>query len=186
LSPSILLPISDEAAAWTVPLLDDAGFVRGAVIATGGRTRGTYWLEERGTPIRWNDVLDRLRRSRDSLPGIPREPPLRGGRVRVVPLTDRLIFVQSGYAWPTEGPPSLLRVGVLDRDSVFGGRTLADAFGMSAVFEPDLGEPMTDESFRARAGRLYDAMREALRRGDWTAFGEAYEALGTLLARPPR
>jgi hypothetical protein len=185
-SPSIALPISDEATAWTVPVLDDAGLVRGAVIATGGRTRGTYWLEGRGTPTRWNDVLDRLRRSRDSLPGRPRDPSLRGGLVRVIPLSDRLVFLQSAYAWPAEGPPSLLRVAVVDQDSVFAGRTLADAFGVIAIPQPALGEPITDETLRARAGRLYDAMREALRRGDWTAFGEAYEALGTLLARPPR
>jgi uncharacterized protein len=184
-SPSIVLPISDGSAAWTVPVLDAAGVVRGVVIATGGRTRGTYWVEARGASARWNDVLDRLRRSPDSLPGRPRDPAVRGGRVRVVPLADRLVFVQSAYTWPAEGPPSLLRVAVVDHDSVFAGRTLADAFGMSAVFEPDVGEP-TDDSLRARASRLYDAMRDALRRGDWTAFGEAYEALGALLARPPR
>jgi uncharacterized membrane protein (UPF0182 family) len=185
-SPSIVLPMSDEAAAWTVPVLDDAGGVRGVVIAAGGRTRGTYWLERRGTAIRWNDILDRLRRSTDSVPGRPREPALRGGRVRVIPLSDRLAFAQSAYAWPPEGPPALVRVAVLDQDSVFSGRTIADAFGLTAVLEPDVGEPITDESFRARASRLYEAMREALRRGDWTAFGEAYDALGALLARPPR
>jgi uncharacterized protein len=185
-APSIVLPISDEAAAWTTPVLDDAGLVRGVVLATGGRARGTYWIEGRTSSTRWNDVLDRLRRSRDSVPGRPRDPTLRGGRVRVVPLSDRLVFVQSAYAWPTEGPPSLLRVAVVDHDSVFAGRTLADAFGLSPVFEPELSEPTTEESFRARASRLYDAMRDALRRGDWTAFGQAYEALGELLARAPR
>jgi len=39
---------------------------------------------------------------------------------------------------------------------------------------------------RARATRLYEAMRDAMRRGDWTAFGEAYDALGALLGRAPR
>ena len=185
-APSITLPLSDDAAAWTVPVLDEGGSVRGAVIAAGGRARGTYWVDARGTPTRWTDVLDRLRRSRDSLPGRPRDPSFRGGRVRAVPLSDRLLFVQSAYAWPAEGPPSLVRVAVADGDSVFAGRTLTDAFGLTAVFEPDLGEPTTDESLRARATRLYEAMREALRRGDWAAFGEAYEALGALLARPPR
>jgi hypothetical protein len=185
-SPSVTMPISDEAAAWTVPVLDDAGAVRGVVIAAGGRARGTYWLERRGTPVRWNDVLDRLRHARDSLPGRPREPSLRAGRVRVVPISDRLAFVQSAYAWPPEGPPALVRVGVLDQDSVFAGRTLADAFGVTARVAPDAGEPITDETFRVRASRLYDAMRDALQRGDWTAFGEAYDALGALLARPPR
>jgi hypothetical protein len=185
-SASIALPISDEAAAWTVPVLDDAGSVRGVVIATGGRMRGTYWLERRGAPVRWNDVLDRLRHTRDSLPGRPREPSLRAGRVRVVPMSDRLAFVQSAYAWPPEGPPALVRVGVIDQDTVFAGRTLADAFGVTPRVDPTVGEPITDESLRVRASRLYEAMREALRRGDWTAFGEAYEALGALLSRPPR
>ena len=185
-SASIALPISDEAAAWTIPVLDDAGGVRGVVIATGGPTRGTYWLERSGAAIRWHDVLDRLRQTRDSLPGRPREASLRAGRVRVVPLSDRLAFVQSAYAWPPEGPPALVRVAVLDQDSVFVGRTLADAFGVTAIVDPNTAEPITDESLRTRVTRLYDAMREALRRGDWAAFGEAYDALGALLARPSR
>jgi len=33
---------------------------------------------------------------------------------------------------------------------------------------------------------LYAQMRAALQRGDWQAFGRAYEALGALLARPMR
>jgi uncharacterized membrane protein (UPF0182 family) len=185
-SPSIALPISDEAAAWTVPVLDEPGAVRGVVIATGGRTRGTYWLEAREPAIHWNEIVDRLRRGRDSLPGRPREPSLRGGRARVIPLQDRLAVVQSVYAWPAEGPPALVRVAAIDRDSVFTGRTLAEAFGVRTAFEPGSDEPITDESLRTRAIRLYDAMRDALRRGDWAAFGEAYEALGTLLSRPPR
>jgi hypothetical protein len=36
--------------------------------------------------------------------------------------------------------------------------------------------------FRTRVRRLYEAMREALRRGDWEAFGRAYDALGRLTA----
>jgi hypothetical protein len=101
-------------------------------------------------------------------------------------MSDRLAFVQSAYAWPPEGPPALVRVGVIDQDTVFAGRTLADAFGVTPRVDPTVGEPITDESLRVRASRLYEAMREALRRGDWTAFGEAYEALGALLSRPPR
>ena len=185
-APSIALPVSDESAAWTVPVLNEAGGLRGLLIATGGRTRSTYWLDARGPSIRWTDVIDRLRHAGDSVPGRPREPALRGGRVRVIPLSDRLAFVQSVYAWPSDGPPTLVRVVVIDRDSVFVGRTLADAFGVRTVLKPAIDEPITDESLRARAIRLYEAMRDALRRGDWAAFGEAYEALGALLSRSPR
>jgi hypothetical protein len=41
--------------------------------------------------------------------------------------------------------------------------------------------PLTPEAFRARAQALHAAMREAMRRGDWSAFGLAFEALGRLL-----
>jgi uncharacterized membrane protein (UPF0182 family) len=37
---------------------------------------------------------------------------------------------------------------------------------------------------RRNAVQLYEAMRDALRRGDWTAFGKAFDALGILLQRP--
>ena len=185
-SASIVVPVSDDAAAWTAPVLDESGAVRGIMIAAGGRARGSYWLERHGPTLRWRDVLDRMRHTRDSLPGRPREPSPRAGRIRAVPLSDRIAFVQSVYAWPPEGPPALVRVSMLDQDSVYAGRTLADALGVASGVDPSTTEPLSDESLRARAGRLYDTMREALRRGDWTAFGEAYEALGALLARPPR
>jgi hypothetical protein len=44
---------------------------------------------------------------------------------------------------------------------------------------------LSPQGFRARAESLYDSMRSALRRGDWAAFGSAYETLGRLLGRPP-
>ena len=37
--------------------------------------------------------------------------------------------------------------------------------------------------FRAAAVQLYDRMLDAMRRGDWVAFGHAYDALGALLNR---
>jgi len=39
---------------------------------------------------------------------------------------------------------------------------------------------------RARVELLYEQMRSALQRGDWVAFGRAYEALGALLGVPKR
>ncbi|HEY9517163.1 MAG TPA: hypothetical protein VIQ74_15905, partial [Gemmatimonadaceae bacterium] len=39
---------------------------------------------------------------------------------------------------------------------------------------------------RTRVRRLYETMRDALRRGDWSAFGRAYDALGELSAPPER
>jgi uncharacterized membrane protein (UPF0182 family) len=37
---------------------------------------------------------------------------------------------------------------------------------------------------RARAAALYGEMRDAMRRGDWTAFGRALDALGATLRAP--
>jgi uncharacterized membrane protein (UPF0182 family) len=185
-SPSLAIPGSDNGAAWTVPVLDGGGAVRGLLIAVGGRARGSYWLEMSGERPPWTDVVDRLRQANDSFPDRPRESALRGGRVRAIPLADRVLFVQSAYAWPAEGPPALIRVTAIDGDSVFVGRTLGDALGVTAAPAIDPSEPLTEEGLRDRAIKLYEAMREAMRRGDWTAFGEAYEALGALLARPTR
>ena len=38
--------------------------------------------------------------------------------------------------------------------------------------------------FEERVNDLYTTMRDALRRGDWTAFGKAYEDLGRVLRAP--
>jgi hypothetical protein len=69
------------------------------------------------------------------------------------------------------------------RDSVAFGQSLAEAVGV----RPDTsgaGVAMTPADFRQRVNDLYAAMRDALRRGDWTAFGKAYDDLGRVLRVP--
>jgi uncharacterized membrane protein (UPF0182 family) len=69
------------------------------------------------------------------------------------------------------------------RDSVAFGVTLGDAVGV----RPDVAEvppAVTPADFRQRVNDLYAAMRDALRRGDWNAFGKAYDELGRLLRVP--
>jgi hypothetical protein len=34
--------------------------------------------------------------------------------------------------------------------------------------------------------RLYDAMRQGMRSGDWVRFGAAFDSLGKVLGRPPQ
>jgi len=40
--------------------------------------------------------------------------------------------------------------------------------------------------FQSRASALYGQMRDALRRGDWAAFGRAFEAMGRLVGERNR
>jgi hypothetical protein len=73
------------------------------------------------------------------------------------------------------------------RDSTGFGASLAEAVGA----RPDSGAlaaaALTPTGFRQRVDELYAAMRDALRRGDWVAFGKAYDDLGQVLrASPPK
>jgi len=72
----------------------------------------------------------------------------------------------------------------VSRDTlVTTGRTLAEALGVAAAPPVDT-TPLTPGDFRARVRELYDQMHAALQRGDWVAFGRAYDALGQLLRKP--
>jgi uncharacterized membrane protein (UPF0182 family) len=99
--------------------------------------------------------------------------------VRVVPLGTTRAYVQTAYAWRGDGAPSVRLVAVLVGDTVRTGATIASAAGLPAPAVPSV--PLSPEEFRTRVTALYDEMREALARGDWVAFGTAYDALGRLL-----
>jgi hypothetical protein len=83
-----------------------------------------------------------------------------------------------------DGPPAVARVSTFFGDSVRSGRTLAEALGVSLATDSS-GAPVSEQEFRARIARLYEAMRTAMRAGDWAAFGKAYNELGVLLGRQP-
>ena len=180
--PPIHIPGAGNALAWVQPLLDDIERVDGAVIATGGAIRRTYWMPLPITGPRWAAVVDRLQRPADSTI-VPGSRMVRGA-VRTVPLNGSLAFVQTAYAVRDDGPPAVARVSVLVSDSVRSGSTLADALGV-ALSGDSAGLPLSEEDFRARVTRLYAAMRTAMRAGDWVAFGKAYSELGALLGRQP-
>jgi uncharacterized membrane protein (UPF0182 family) len=133
-------------------------------------------------------VLERLLRAPDA-PAPPRDVSLRRGAVHVVPLIGRgAAYVQSTYAWRSDAAPTVARVAVqgagANRDSVAFGQFLGEAVGVRPE-QPDAVALLTPEGFRLRVGELYTAMREALRKGDWPAFGKAYEDLGRVLRAPP-
>ena len=79
---------------------------------------------------------------------------------------------------------ALARVSAVMGDTLRSGPTLAAALGLVPPGTGAVGATPAD--LRTRAEALYREMRDALRRGDWPAFGRAFEALGTALRVPTR
>jgi len=164
-------------------VLDSTDRLAGAVLGTGGRAGTVYWIPLQPHGPRWNSLLDEMQHALDSTATIPRDARLRRGEVRVIPLAHGLALVQPAYVWKADVPPSLARIAVSRDTLVTTGRTLAEALGVAAAPPVDT-TPLTPGDFRARVRELYDQMHAALQRGDWVAFGRAYDALGQLLRKP--
>ena len=177
----IVTPASDPAATWVQPVLDADESVRGLILATGGPNRITLWLPSTAPTLRWPQLVDRLQNPADTAVA-PRDTRWVRGAVRAFPIGGSVAFVQTTYAWRTTTPPTVARVAVLAGDSTVLGSTVAQAVGVA--LEPDASGPMNPLDFRARVETLHATMRAALLRGDWAAFGEAFDALGTMLNAP--
>jgi uncharacterized membrane protein (UPF0182 family) len=124
---------------------------------------------------RWSAVLDRLR-SVDSTGVGVRDGPLTPGRVRAVPVRNGIGFVQPKYRWRPQTVPALSRVALLVGDTA---QSIVPGNGILRSTEP-LAAPV---DIKSTAASLYAAMRAALQRGDWGAFGRAFDALGRVLAK---
>ncbi len=170
------LPGIGVSTLW--PLLDDADRVRGVVAAESGTQRVTTWIPVRSNGARWGGVLDRLRAADTS----GRENGLVRSPLRAVPVAAQPMYVQSVFQWRPGGSPRLVHVEALVVDSLHVGPTLAAALGASDGARTPQSAP---RDFRARADSLYRVMRDALARGDWSAFGRAFDALGASLRATP-
>lgn len=183
-------------SAWSVPLLDGSDYIDGVVTAVGGRYRGTYWDSTPMPRVRWDMQLDRLRASLDSarafIPeGSRREPRVRLGHVHVVPGPEGPVLLQTLMWYRADGAPVVSRVAVLEGTRLALGSTTAEAVaslrGMpSAPRRPGEWPPVNGTERDEGIVRLYDVMREALRRADWLRFGQAFDSLGLMMGRPPR
>jgi uncharacterized membrane protein (UPF0182 family) len=101
---------------------------------------------------------------------------------RAFPLDGKPAYRQAAFRWRAGAPPSLARVATVVGDSARTGATLAAALGLAASAP---GAPVAAPTdLRARAAALYTEMRDAMRRGDWTRFGRALDALGAVLRVP--
>jgi len=170
----IVLPGALSTAV-TLPLVDDTGRLRGLLIGTGGANRVTTWYGTSTPGPRWTTILDRLR-SLDSAGSLARDGPLAHGRVRTVPLRTGIGFVQPTYRWRPQSVPALNRLAILVGDST---RSVVPTTTAPVVTGPVVAQPAT--SAAASPQSLYNTMRDALRRGDWAAFGRAFDALGRAL-----
>lgn len=165
--------LPDETVAIVLPLVDDVDRLRGLFIGTGGATPRTLWYQPSGPGPRWSAILDRLR-SLDSS-GTVRDGPIVRGRVRTIPTASGIAFVQPAYRWRAENVPSLVRVAMLVGDSARALTPPTIAVGKTP------GPTPAPNGAQKSAVALYNEMRDALRRGDWVAFGRAFDALGRAL-----
>lgn len=155
----------------TLPVVDSRDRVAGIVVASGPDA-ATRWIPADSASRLWAGVIDALRVA-DSTAGTRDARAVRG-RIRVVPLPDALAYAQPTYLWPARGQPTLASVTVLTASGASTGHSLPRIGGDSLSRLPHSDAPADPRA-------LYLRMRDALRRGDWTSFGAAFDSLGRAL-----
>ena len=170
----------------SLPLLDALDRVQALVVGTGGANPRTWWMPVKAPEVRWGAVIDALARTSEPLVAagaIPRGERTIPGRVVSLPTADGLWLVQPHYLWPVNGPPAVSHVALWRDGSASAARDLGTVLRGVRPNEP-METPGTP-AWQARVSALYNQMRVALKKGDWAAFGEAFETLGRLTGQPP-
>jgi uncharacterized membrane protein (UPF0182 family) len=165
---------------WSIPILDAANVVRGVYIAMGGGTHDPLYVTLPASTTRWPVLLERMQSSGDATGTLlTRDARAIRGPVRSIPHAGGIAFVQSTYSSRGDGTLALARAVVVVGDSTRAGPSVMSALGVTPA--STTVPPATPEEFRARVDLYYRQMREALQRSDWSAFGEAFDALGRML-----
>jgi hypothetical protein len=157
---------------WSVPVLDQGERLVAVATAVGGASRTTWRSRAQAGGPRWPTMARQVEEAVAAGAG---------ARPTVVPADGGPLVVAVTGAGD--------RVAVTDGAAVGVGPTVADAMrGLrpadprwrqaappSAAFVPSLDG----------AARQVDRMRDAMRRGDWRAFGAAFDSLARAVGRPP-
>jgi hypothetical protein len=182
--PPVIIGAPDVGLVHTIPIVDGEDRLRGVVMVEAGGLHDPVWRPLDEGDVRWTSAVARLRRWSDSTSARGEARTVRGA-VRVVPVAGRAVLVQTSYRWRSDGPPALAAVAVLDRGTVSPLESIIAAGGDTITMPATAGRG-SDARFSANVTRLYERMREALRRGDWPAFGAAYDSLGVVVRQRPR
>ncbi|MHB1071522.1 MAG: UPF0182 family protein [Gemmatimonadaceae bacterium] len=177
LSPTATPPMAIDGSltlAW--PLLDASDRVAGLAIVRGGAVPATWWIAAPPGTAPWGRILESLRAPLPERSPVSRPASAARGSVRAVPLADEVAFVQPMFGGGAAD--GLREVRIALRDTLRLGASLRQLAGQSGA------APVRD--FRSTIERLYDAMRRALRAGDWTRFGAALDSIGRALGEAPR
>ena len=169
-----------------IPLLDASERVQGLVVATGGGQPRSWFVSAAPARLRWPAIVEGLQRATDAILASPagvRPERTLAGRLQSFPTEAGLWFAQPSYLWPVAAPPSVSHVSLWRGAAASGARDLATVLRGGKPLEPM--EHPGSPAWQAHVSALYNQMRLALKRGDWAAFGEAFESLGRLTGQPP-
>lgn len=103
------------------------------------------------------------------------------GNLLVIPIKDSILYIEPLYMQAEKGQlPQLKRVLVSDGEKVVMEKSLSDAlnvlFGKAKIKKPSKTEDPLEQ-----ANEYYDAIQEAMKEGDWTAIGDNFDKLGSVL-----
>jgi len=183
--------LTDEGTiAWSVPLVNEADQLVGILEAHGGAERRPTWRPIVEPLPRWSALTARLGTALDSVTteaAAVADGPLTAGTIRVHAVDGRPWLVRPAYA-NEGGALHLVAIAAASETMAVAARSL-DAFQRDLPAggpgELPRAEPSSEAWRAAESRRLYDAVRDALRRSDWIRFGATMDSLGRVLERTP-
>jgi hypothetical protein len=170
-APPIALTRDHRSVSTALPLLDSTQHVRGTLVTFGGGRRRLAWYAAPQAGPRWGAITERLE-GLDSTTG-RRAPRLLHRVARPVPIEGRLAYLQPVFSLPVDDSPAFAYVALLSADSA----------QKASPARRDGSTPSGD--VRGQVQAIYAAMRAALQRNDWIAFGRAMDALSRIAGNPP-